>query len=199
MGQLLMLSRLEAGLSSSERDEVDFGQIVEEVTADGNFEAQALGKSVSLRATASVFLQNADPHALRSACENIIVMPSALLHRRPMSRSSWKWMRALWNRLRFFQCVTSVPEFPKSFSRRSFSHLFKCRAIEARKGAMAWALPSLCRRSGCTVGIFRLPILRPGALKYVFGCLRPITSLMQVSRRNISQPGLDGCPILLLI
>jgi two-component system sensor histidine kinase CpxA len=72
MGQLLMLSRLEAGLSSTERDEVDFGQIVEEVTADGNFEAQALGKSVSLRATDSVFLQNADPHALRSACENII-------------------------------------------------------------------------------------------------------------------------------
>ena len=64
MGQLLMLSRLEAGLSSAERDEVDFGQIVEEVTADGNFEAQALGKSVSLRATDSVFLENADPHAL---------------------------------------------------------------------------------------------------------------------------------------
>jgi two-component system, OmpR family, sensor histidine kinase CpxA len=72
MGQLLMLSRLEAGLSSAERHEVDFGQIVEEVTADGSFEAQALGKSVSLRATASVFLENADPHALRSACENII-------------------------------------------------------------------------------------------------------------------------------
>jgi signal transduction histidine kinase len=72
MGQLLMLSRLEGGLSSAERDEVDFGQIVEEVTADGDFEAQALGKSVSLRATASVFLENADPHALRSACENII-------------------------------------------------------------------------------------------------------------------------------
>jgi signal transduction histidine kinase len=72
MGQLLMLSRLEAGLSSAERDEVDLSQIVEEVTADGNFEAQAFGKSVSLRAMDYVFLQNADPHALRSACENII-------------------------------------------------------------------------------------------------------------------------------
>jgi hypothetical protein len=35
-------------------------------------------------------------------------------------------------------------------------------------------------------GIFLLPILRPGALKYVFGCLRLITSLMEVSRRKIS-------------
>ena len=72
MGQLLLLSRLEAGLSSVDRDEVNLGQIVEEVTADGNFEAQASGKSVSLQAADSVFLQNADPHALRSACENII-------------------------------------------------------------------------------------------------------------------------------
>jgi signal transduction histidine kinase len=72
MGQLLMLSRLEAGLSSGERDEVNLGQIVEEVTADGNFEAQAAGKSVSLRVVDSVFLENADPDALRSGCENII-------------------------------------------------------------------------------------------------------------------------------
>ena len=72
MGQLLMLSRLEAGLSSAEREDVDLGQILEEVTADGDFEARALGKSVSLRVTDSVLLRNADPHALRGACENII-------------------------------------------------------------------------------------------------------------------------------
>jgi signal transduction histidine kinase len=72
MGQLLMLSRLEAGLSSAEREEVDLSQIAEEVTAEGNFEAHASGKSVSLRMTDSVRLQNADAYALRSACENII-------------------------------------------------------------------------------------------------------------------------------
>jgi two-component system sensor histidine kinase CpxA len=72
MGQLLTLSRLEGGLSSAEREEVDFSQMVEEVTADGNFEAQVFGKSVNLRAMDSVVLENADPHALRSACENII-------------------------------------------------------------------------------------------------------------------------------
>ncbi len=51
---------------------MNFAQLVEEVAADANFEAQALGKSVSLQTTGSVILRNADPHALRSACENII-------------------------------------------------------------------------------------------------------------------------------
>jgi two-component system, OmpR family, sensor histidine kinase CpxA len=72
MGQLLTLSRLEAGFSSAEREDVDFAQLVEEVAADGNFEAEALGKSVSLQTTGSIIVPNADPHALRSACENII-------------------------------------------------------------------------------------------------------------------------------
>jgi two-component system sensor histidine kinase CpxA len=72
LGQLLTLSRLEAGFSSGEREDVNFAQLVEEVAADADFEAQALGKSVSLQTTSSVILRNADPHALRSACENII-------------------------------------------------------------------------------------------------------------------------------
>jgi len=72
MGQLLTLSRLESGFSSGEREDVDFAQLVEEVAADANFEAQALGKSVSLQTNGSIILQNADPEALRSACENII-------------------------------------------------------------------------------------------------------------------------------
>jgi signal transduction histidine kinase len=72
MGQLLTLSRLEAGFSSGEREDVNFAQLVEEVAADANFEAQALGKSVNFQATVSIIVRNADPHALRSACENII-------------------------------------------------------------------------------------------------------------------------------
>jgi signal transduction histidine kinase len=51
---------------------VNLAQLVEEAAADGNFEAQSQGKSVSFHATSSVILGNADPHALRSACENII-------------------------------------------------------------------------------------------------------------------------------
>jgi two-component system, OmpR family, sensor histidine kinase CpxA len=71
MGQLLTLSRLEAGFSSGEREDVNFAQLVEEVAADANFEAQALGKSVNFQTIGSIVVRNADPHALRSACENI--------------------------------------------------------------------------------------------------------------------------------
>jgi signal transduction histidine kinase len=72
MGQILILARLESGLSLGKRERVNFSQLVEELVADGNFEAQALGKSVSLETTNCVILENADPHALRSACENIV-------------------------------------------------------------------------------------------------------------------------------
>jgi signal transduction histidine kinase len=72
MGQLLTLSRLEAGLSSADREDVDFSQLVEEVVADATFEADASDKSVSLHATGPIVIANADPLALRSACENII-------------------------------------------------------------------------------------------------------------------------------
>ncbi|MCU1259994.1 MAG: hypothetical protein JWO80_2879 [Bryobacterales bacterium] len=72
MTQILILARFESGLSSGTRECVNFSQLVEEIAADGNFEARALGKSVSLEAAHSVLLENADPHALRSACENIV-------------------------------------------------------------------------------------------------------------------------------
>jgi len=72
IGQLLTLSRLEAGLSLGERENVNFTLLVQEVVADGNFEAQSLGKSVSLRSSSEVVLEKADSLGLRSACENIV-------------------------------------------------------------------------------------------------------------------------------
>jgi two-component system sensor histidine kinase CpxA len=72
MGQLLTLSRLESGLSSDERETVDFSQLVQEVVADGNFEARSCTKSVRLEAAGDIFVEKADQQALRSACENII-------------------------------------------------------------------------------------------------------------------------------
>lgn len=72
MGQLLTLSRLEAGLSSAEREDVNFTQLVEATAADCNFEAEASGKLVSFHTMGSFTIRNADPHALRSACENVI-------------------------------------------------------------------------------------------------------------------------------
>jgi len=72
IGQLLTLSRFEASLTSGTKEDVDFTLLVQEVAADGDFEAQSLGKSVILEEAKSVVLQSADSLALRSACENII-------------------------------------------------------------------------------------------------------------------------------
>jgi two-component system sensor histidine kinase CpxA len=72
MGQLLTLSRLETGLSSDGRDSVDLSQLVQEVVADGDFEARSCGKSVRLQAEGGIFIDKADQQALRSACENIV-------------------------------------------------------------------------------------------------------------------------------
>jgi signal transduction histidine kinase len=72
MGQLLTFSRLEAGLSSDERKEVNLSLLVQEVVADGDFEARSCGKSVRLEVVGDIFIEKADQQALRSACENII-------------------------------------------------------------------------------------------------------------------------------
>jgi signal transduction histidine kinase len=72
IGQLLTLSRLETGVSSEEKDNVDFSQMVQEVVADGDFEAHSSGKSVRLEAEGGIVIENADQQALRSACENIL-------------------------------------------------------------------------------------------------------------------------------
>jgi signal transduction histidine kinase len=72
MGQLLTLSRLETGLSSDGRDNVDLSQLVQEVVADGDFEAHACGKSVRLQAEGDIVIEKGDQQALRSACENIV-------------------------------------------------------------------------------------------------------------------------------
>jgi two-component system, OmpR family, sensor histidine kinase CpxA len=72
MGQLLTLARLETGVSSEARDDVDLSQLVQEVVADGDFEARSGGKSVRLEAEGDIVIEKADQQALRSACENIV-------------------------------------------------------------------------------------------------------------------------------
>ncbi len=72
MEQLLTLSRFEGGGSSIRRGEVDLAELVEGVVADSDFEAKAFGRSVSFVGQGKFMLANADPYALRSACENVI-------------------------------------------------------------------------------------------------------------------------------
>jgi len=72
MGQLLTLSRLETGLSPDGRNNVDLSQLIQELVADGDFEARSSGKSVGLQAEGGIVVEKADQQALRSACENVI-------------------------------------------------------------------------------------------------------------------------------
>ncbi len=72
IGQLLTLSRFESGISGAPREAVDLSLLIEEVGADGLFEAQAGGKAVQVLLEDAPILQHADAYALRSACENIV-------------------------------------------------------------------------------------------------------------------------------
>jgi signal transduction histidine kinase len=72
MGQLLTLSRFEAGISGTHREEVNLRQLVEEVGANGAFEAVADDKSVEFKIKDEAVLPAGDSYALRSACENVV-------------------------------------------------------------------------------------------------------------------------------
>ena len=72
MGQLLTLSRMDADLGHEERESIDLVQLMEEVTANGNFEAQAEGKRVLFRSALARLDLLANTIALRSAAENVI-------------------------------------------------------------------------------------------------------------------------------
>jgi hypothetical protein len=62
------------------------------------------------------------------------------------------------------------------------------RSVQSIKRAMALALPSLWRRSGCMRGQFQPRIFRLVALKYVFGCRRLIMALFSRVGR---MPGME--------
>ena len=73
MGQLLTLSRLDTGLGYGERESLDLVQLVEEVAADGDFEARANGKRVLCSTPAWHGWSCPQMHLrLRSAVENVV-------------------------------------------------------------------------------------------------------------------------------
>ena len=71
IGQLLTLTRIESGIESTQREKFDLSNLVQEVAADGDFEARAHGREVKVvRADACNTL--GVPEILRSAIENIV-------------------------------------------------------------------------------------------------------------------------------
>jgi two-component system OmpR family sensor kinase len=85
VGELLTLSRLEAGELVGVEEEVDMRDLVAEIVRDANFEAQAQGRRVIWDDSGSATLQGR-PDLLHSAVENII--RNSLKHA-PESRSIW--------------------------------------------------------------------------------------------------------------
>ena len=71
IGQLLTLTRIESGAQSIQRESFDLTNLVQEVAADGEFEARAHGREVKVvRADACTI--NGFPEMLRSAIENVV-------------------------------------------------------------------------------------------------------------------------------
>ena len=85
VGELLTLSRLEAGELAGAEEEVDMHELVDEVVRDANFEAQAQGRQVVWEENGTAVLQGR-PELLHSAIENIV--RNALKHA-PDCRTVW--------------------------------------------------------------------------------------------------------------
>jgi two-component system sensor histidine kinase CpxA len=71
IGQLLTLTRIESGVESTQREKFDLTNLVQEVAADGDFEARALGREVKVVHADACTMFGA-PEMLRSAIENVV-------------------------------------------------------------------------------------------------------------------------------
>lgn len=71
VGQLLTLSRLEAGVSEASQDYLDLRELLQELVENADFEAAARGCKVTLDADGEVVL-NARPELLYRALENVL-------------------------------------------------------------------------------------------------------------------------------
>ena len=71
IGQLLTLTRIESGVESAQRETFDLTNLVQEVAADGDFEAQAHDRTVKLVQMDACTMVGV-PEMLRSAIENIV-------------------------------------------------------------------------------------------------------------------------------
>ena len=71
IGQLLTLTRIESGVEASQRETFDLMNLVQEVAADGDFEARAHGREVKV-VHADACTMSGVPEMLRSAIENVV-------------------------------------------------------------------------------------------------------------------------------
>jgi len=82
VGQLLTLSRLEAGVTDAPEDYLDLGELLEDLVEGADFEARAAGRQVSLRAEGEAMVRGR-AELLRRAFEN--VLRNAVRHTAPQT------------------------------------------------------------------------------------------------------------------
>jgi len=71
IGQLLTLTRIESGAELTQRETFDLTNLIQEVAADGDFEARAHGREVKV-VRADACTMSGYPEMLRSAIENVV-------------------------------------------------------------------------------------------------------------------------------
>ena len=130
MGQLLTLSRLENGISSGRKEKLDLVQLVEEVVADGSFEAQAGHKTVRLTSEWSPMLEDANSPALRSAFENIIRNSIRFTQPGTEVRVSLERVESPESRLACITVSDSGPGIPDEFLTEIFQPFFRVPGSE---------------------------------------------------------------------
>jgi two-component system sensor histidine kinase CpxA len=80
IGQLLTLARIDSGAESSHKETIELGSLLQEVAADGNFEAQARSCAVRVDSLDSCTTTGVAEH-LRRAIENVV--RNAIRYTRP--------------------------------------------------------------------------------------------------------------------
>jgi two-component system sensor histidine kinase CpxA len=71
IGQLLALARLDAVVEPSHQTVFDLSEVIDEIAADGDFEARATGRAVRIVATERCLICGV-PELMRSAIENVV-------------------------------------------------------------------------------------------------------------------------------
>lgn len=71
IGQLLLLSRIDSGVNADERAPINFGNLVQEIASDADFEARARGRQVVADCDGSCTITGSED-IVRSAVENVV-------------------------------------------------------------------------------------------------------------------------------
>ena len=131
VGELLTLSRLEAGELAGPEEEIDMHELVDEVVLDANFEAQTQGRQVLWEETGTAILRGR-PDLLHSAIENIV--RNSLKHA-PESRTVWVETSAdAIQRHYVLRVLDEGPGVPKEELPSLFSPFFRSANTPNREG-----------------------------------------------------------------